>query len=171
MSQQANTWRPRGTTGSKWAATRKLLADHNLQLSQSFVFMSKFLRQYEIKPDSWHAAALHGHSLGKNLLHHRTREMGPQRNATFYRLTNFWNKRQHNNVGGGEDRAIWTPGSTSPKPQQQAKMDLSQPPRHVADPNSCLPDFFYQWASTDSARLKTKHQVPEASKAESWHQH
>jgi hypothetical protein len=49
-------------------------------------------------------------------------------------------------------------------------MDSSQPPRHVADPNSCLPDFFYQWASTDSARLKTKHQVLEASKAGSWHQ-
>jgi hypothetical protein len=27
--------------------------------------MAKFLRQYETKPDSWHAAALHGHSLGK----------------------------------------------------------------------------------------------------------
>jgi hypothetical protein len=48
----------------QWAATRKLLADHNLLLSQSFVFMAKFLRQYETKPDSWHAAALHGHSLG-----------------------------------------------------------------------------------------------------------
>jgi hypothetical protein len=49
----------------QWAATGKLLADHNLLLSQSFVFMAKFLRQYETKPDSWHAAALHGHSLGK----------------------------------------------------------------------------------------------------------
>ena len=27
--------------------------------------MAKFLKQYEAKPDSWHAAALHGHSLGK----------------------------------------------------------------------------------------------------------
>jgi hypothetical protein len=27
--------------------------------------MARFLRQYETKPDSWHAAALHGHSLGK----------------------------------------------------------------------------------------------------------
>jgi hypothetical protein len=27
--------------------------------------MAKFLRKYETKPDSWHAAALHGHSLGK----------------------------------------------------------------------------------------------------------
>jgi len=49
----------------QWAATGKLLADHNLLLSQSFVFMAKFLRQYETKSDSWHAAALHGHSLGK----------------------------------------------------------------------------------------------------------
>jgi hypothetical protein len=49
----------------QWVATGKLLADHNLLLSQSFVFMAKFRRQYETKPDSWHAAALHGHSLGK----------------------------------------------------------------------------------------------------------
>jgi hypothetical protein len=27
--------------------------------------MAKFLRQYETKPDSWHAAALYGHSTGK----------------------------------------------------------------------------------------------------------
>jgi hypothetical protein len=40
----------------QWAATGK---------RQSFVFMAKFLRQYETKPDIWHAAALHGHSLGK----------------------------------------------------------------------------------------------------------
>ncbi len=33
----------------------------------NFFFWSKFLRQYETKPDSWHAAALHGHSLGKTL--------------------------------------------------------------------------------------------------------
>jgi hypothetical protein len=49
-------------------ATGKLLADHNLLLRQSFVFMAKFLRQYETKLDSWHAAALHGHSLGKTFI-------------------------------------------------------------------------------------------------------
>jgi hypothetical protein len=41
------------------------MEDHNLLLSQSFIIMAKFLRQYKNKNDSWHAAALHGHSLGK----------------------------------------------------------------------------------------------------------
>jgi hypothetical protein len=50
---------------SQWVATGKLLADNNLLLSQLFVFMAKFLRQFETKPDSWHAAALHGHYLGQ----------------------------------------------------------------------------------------------------------
>jgi hypothetical protein len=27
--------------------------------------MAKFIRQYKTKPDSWHAATLHGHYLGK----------------------------------------------------------------------------------------------------------
>jgi hypothetical protein len=30
--------------------------------------MAKFLRQYETKPYSWHAAALHRHSTGKTFL-------------------------------------------------------------------------------------------------------
>jgi hypothetical protein len=42
-----------------------IVGNHNHVLRQPFVFMAKFIRQYKTKPDSWHAATLHGHYLGK----------------------------------------------------------------------------------------------------------
>jgi hypothetical protein len=48
---------------------------------------------------------------------------------------------------------------------------MSQPSRHAADPNLRLPDLIHHWASTDTTRFETKHQVPEASKARPRHQH
>jgi hypothetical protein len=49
----------------QWVAIGKLLAEHNMHRSQSFIFMAKFLRQYETIPDSRHGRVLHGHSIGK----------------------------------------------------------------------------------------------------------
>ncbi len=74
-------------------------------------------------------------------------------------------QKQYDDIGGGEGRAFRTSGSASPESQQQTKMDTTQPPRHAANPNPCLPDLIHHWASTDTAGLETKHQVSEAIKA------
>ena len=52
----------------QWVITGKKLKDHNHLLSQAFIFMAKFLRQYEMQADNWHVAALHGHSAGKTFI-------------------------------------------------------------------------------------------------------
>ena len=49
----------------QWALTGNRIKGHNQLLGQAFLFMAKFLRQYEKRADSWHAAAVHGHSEGK----------------------------------------------------------------------------------------------------------